>query len=66
MFYFSVKPDRLYLSEWEETSCRQAVLLYAEVLVNSHGHEILVVAGGNDNFISHYAHTGPYLAPAIH
>ena len=36
------------------------VLLYAEVLVNSHGHEIFLLAGGIDNFISHYAHEGPY------
>ena len=37
-----------------------AVLVYAEVLVNSHGHEIFLLAGGIDNFISHYALTGPY------
>ena len=42
-----------------------AVLLYAEVLVNSHGHEILVTAGGIDNFISHYAHTSTYYTSLI-
>ena len=60
-FYFWVRLDRLCFSKWEDTLCLLSCSeLSAEVLVNSHGHEILVAAGGIDNFISHYAHTGPY------